>query len=49
VFPDEQDEANNQLNEPIYEALQLEIWNRAILLSEFADSVQKTIRDLEAV
>ncbi|MBK1829793.1 hypothetical protein JIN77_03590 [Verrucomicrobiaceae bacterium R5-34] len=47
IFPEEHDAANEHLTEPIYEALRIERWDRAILLSEFAASVQSEIRDLD--
>lgn len=47
IFPDESDEANEHLTQPIYESLRIERWERAILLSEFAASVQKEIKELD--
>jgi hypothetical protein len=47
IFPEEHDAANEHLTEPVYEALRIERWDRAILLSEFAASVQSKIRDLD--
>ncbi|PJZ43811.1 hypothetical protein [Leptospira brenneri] len=47
IFPDENDEANEHLSQPIYESLRFERYDRAILLSEFAISVENKIKDLD--
>ncbi len=47
LFPDEFLKANEHLEHPVYEALRIERWDRAIVLAEFAASVQNGASDLD--
>lgn len=47
VMPEEYNEANSNLAEPIYEALKLERWDRAIMLSAFAMEMRPQISELD--
>ncbi|QDT36560.1 hypothetical protein [Stratiformator vulcanicus] len=40
VFPNEHHIANSHLIDPVYQSLQIERWDRAILISEFAGTVE---------
>jgi len=47
LFPDELEEANNQLTDVIFESLRMERWERAIMLSEFASTQRQPLKDLD--
>jgi hypothetical protein len=47
IFPEDHDDANDNLINYVYEALRFERWERAILLSNFAAFVQNDIQDLK--